>query len=190
MDKFKELGGDKRREALPNLSAEQHKDIELLPQCTSPRSNITFDARTEDEEDVQEGDVINLVVTVERRHLAEDPDWVDSDDEDDEPDESIFDEQLKGLEEGTEEYDTKKDKLMDAWRDSLLRACEEEARAREGAQPAERRARLRGRSAEGAGAGPCALLPLRAHGAMDDHAGRPEDAAAGGLPEADAELAL
>ena len=52
-----------------------------------PDIELSYDARVEDEEDVQEGDVLNLVVTVERRHLAEDPDWVDSDDEDDEPDE-------------------------------------------------------------------------------------------------------
>ena len=39
---------------------------------------------------MQEGDVLNLKVKVERKHLREDPDWADSDDEDDEPDEAIF----------------------------------------------------------------------------------------------------
>ena len=56
--------------------------------------------QVEDEEDVQEGDVLNLKVKVERKHLREDPDWADSDDEDDEPDEAIFEKELEGLEEG------------------------------------------------------------------------------------------
>jgi len=81
---------------------------------------ISFDVKTEDEEDVQEGDVINLTVKVERKNLPEDPNWVDSDDEDDEPDESIFEEQLKGFEEGTEAYDEHKEKLMDEWRDAYF----------------------------------------------------------------------
>ena len=59
-----------------------------------PEIEITFDARTEDEEDVQEGDVINLCVKVERKHLPEEMAWADSDDEDDEPDEAIFEEQV------------------------------------------------------------------------------------------------
>jgi translocation protein SEC63 len=119
IEKVKELGGEKRREVLPSLSSEQHLDIDLFL-AHFPDIHISFDARVEDEEDVQEGDVLNLVVTIERRHLADDPDWVDSDDEDDEPDESIFDEQLKGLEDGSEEYETKKEELMDAWRDSYF----------------------------------------------------------------------
>ena len=39
--------------------------------------------------------MLNLVVKIERKHLPDDPNWADSDDEDDEPDESIFEEQLK-----------------------------------------------------------------------------------------------
>ena len=47
-----------------------------------PDVEITFDARVEDEEDVQEGDVLNLVVKIERKHLPDDVNWVDSDDAD------------------------------------------------------------------------------------------------------------
>ena len=36
--------------------------------------------------------------------------------QDDEPDESIFEEQLKDYTEGSEEYDTRKEELMDEWR--------------------------------------------------------------------------
>ena len=71
--------------------------------------------QVEDEEDVQEGDVLNLKVKVERKHLREDPDWADSDDEDDEPDEAIFEKELEGLEEGSDEYEEKKEELMDEW---------------------------------------------------------------------------
>ena len=41
-----------------------------------PDVAISFDARVEDEEDVQEGDVLNLTVKIERKHMPEDPDWV------------------------------------------------------------------------------------------------------------------
>jgi preprotein translocase subunit Sec63 len=119
IDKVKELGGEKRREILSSLTDEQHCDIDLFL-AHFPDVEISFDVKTEDEEDVQEGDVINLTVKVERKHLPEDPDWVDSDDEDDEPDESIFEDQLKGFEEGTEEYDERKEKLMDEWRDAYF----------------------------------------------------------------------
>ena len=60
--------------------------------------------------------MLNLVVKIERKHLPDDPNWADSDDEDDEPDESIFEEQLKDYTEGSEEYDTRKEELMDEWR--------------------------------------------------------------------------
>ena len=60
--------------------------------------------------------MLNLVVKIERKHLPEDPDWVDSDEEAD-PDDSIFENELKGLEEGSEEYEEKKEELMDNWRD-------------------------------------------------------------------------
>ena len=71
--------------------------------------------QVEDEEDVQEGDVLNLKVKVERKHLREDPDWADSDDEDDEPDEAIFEKELADFEEGSEEYEQRREELMDEW---------------------------------------------------------------------------
>jgi len=119
IEKVKELGGEKRREVLTSLNEEQHLDIDIFL-MHFPDMAITFDARVEDEEDVQEGDVLNLEVKIERKHLADDPDWVESDDEDDEPDDSIFDDQLKDLDEGSEEYETRKEELMDAWRDSYF----------------------------------------------------------------------
>jgi len=118
-DKVKELGGAKRREVLTSLTEEQHVDIDLFL-MRFPDVEITFDARTEDEEDVQEGDVINLSVKIERKHLPDELEWADEDDEDDEPDDSIFDEQLKDYEEGSEEYDTRKEELMDEWRDAFF----------------------------------------------------------------------
>uniref|UniRef100_A0A7S4BDZ6 J domain-containing protein n=1 Tax=Chrysotila carterae TaxID=13221 RepID=A0A7S4BDZ6_CHRCT len=119
IERLKELGPEKRREALKTLSEEQHKDIDLYLNHF-PDIEISFDAKVEDEEDVMEGDVLNLTVTVERKHLAEDPDWVDSDDEDDEPDESVFEKELAHLEEGSEEYEAKKEELMDEWRDAYF----------------------------------------------------------------------
>jgi preprotein translocase subunit Sec63 len=119
IDKVKELGGPKRREVLTTLSEDQHMDIDVFL-MHFPEVEITFDAKTEDEADVQEGDVLNLVVKVERKHLPDDPNWADSDDEDDEPDESVFEEQLKGLDEDTEEYETKREQLMDEWRDAYF----------------------------------------------------------------------
>jgi translocation protein SEC63 len=115
IEKVKELGGEKRRECLTSLSEEQHLDVDVFL-MHFPDVEISFDARVEDEEDVQEGDVLNLVVKIERKHLPDDPNWADSDDEDDEPDESIFEEQLKDYTEGSEEYDTRKEELMDEWR--------------------------------------------------------------------------
>jgi len=119
VDKVKELGGEKRREILSGLTEEQQLDIDIFL-MHFPDVEITFDARVEDEEDVQEGDVLNLVVKIERKHLPDDPNWADSDDEDDEPDEAIFEEQLKGLTEGSEEYDERKEELMDEWRDAFF----------------------------------------------------------------------
>ena len=128
---------------LRGLSEEQHADIDIFLE-NFPDIEITFDAKVhrstalglpraflaehsrstkrplhdaqvEDEEDVQEGDVLNLKVKVERKHLREDPDWADSDDEDDEPVEAIFEKELEGLEEGSDEYEEKKEELMDEW---------------------------------------------------------------------------
>ena len=90
-----------------HLSGTQHLDIDLFL-AHFPDIEITFDAHVEDEEDVQEGDVLNLVVKVERKHLPEDPDWVDSDVED-EPDDSIFEDQLQGYDVDSEEYEEKKE---------------------------------------------------------------------------------
>merc|ERR1719421_2660086 len=53
IEKVKELGGEKRREVLTSLSEEQHLDIDIFL-MHFPEIEITFDARTEDEEDVQE----------------------------------------------------------------------------------------------------------------------------------------
>jgi len=119
IDKVKEIGGEQRRKLLPSLTSEQHLDIDLFL-THFPEIEITFDAATEDEEDVQEGDVINLTVTIERKHLPEDPEWGDDDDEDADPDDSIFDEQLKDYEDGSEEYEEKKEELMDSWRDAYF----------------------------------------------------------------------
>ena len=71
-------------------------------------------------QEVQEGDVLNLAVKIERKHLAEDKDWIDSDDEDDEPDETTFDKQLEQFEEGSEEWEQRKDELMEEWRDAYF----------------------------------------------------------------------
>ena len=67
IEKVKELGGAKRREALTSLTEEQHLDIDIFL-MHFPDVEITFDARVEDEEDVQEGDVLNLVVKVMTTH--------------------------------------------------------------------------------------------------------------------------
>ncbi|KAL3900026.1 MAG: hypothetical protein SGPRY_012536, partial [Prymnesium sp.] len=114
---IKEIGGEQRRKLLPNLSDEQHLDIDLFL-SHFPDVEITFEAHVEDEND--EGDVINLEVKVERKHLPEDSTWADSDEEDADPDDSIFDEQLKDYEEGSEAYEEKKEELMDAWRDAYF----------------------------------------------------------------------
>eukprot|EP00316_Scyphosphaera_apsteinii_P011534 CAMPEP_0119309462 /NCGR_PEP_ID=MMETSP1333-20130426/15782_1 /TAXON_ID=418940 /ORGANISM="Scyphosphaera apsteinii, Strain RCC1455" /LENGTH=690 /DNA_ID=CAMNT_0007313449 /DNA_START=288 /DNA_END=2360 /DNA_ORIENTATION=+ len=119
IERLKQLGGEKRREALKGLGPEQHADIDVYL-ANFPDIEISFDAKVEDEEDVQEGDVLNLTVKVERKHLQADPDWVDSDDEDEEPDESIFDKQLEAYEPGSEEYESKKEDLMDEWRDAYF----------------------------------------------------------------------
>jgi len=119
IDKLREMGPAGRRESLPKLTEAQQDDIDVFL-ANFPEIEISFDARVEDEEDVQESDVLNLTVKVERKHLAEDPDWIDSDDEDDEPDQGLFDKQLAHLQEGTEEYDSKKDELMDEWRDAYF----------------------------------------------------------------------
>jgi len=119
VEKLKELGGAKRRDLLKTLDESQHVDIDIFLD-NYPDIVISFDAKVEDEEDVQEGDVLNLTVTVERRHLAVDEDWVDSDDEDDEPDETIFEKQLEHLEEGSEEWESKKEELMEEWRDAYF----------------------------------------------------------------------
>ena len=64
--------------------------------------------------------MLNLAVKIERKHLAEDKDWIDSDDEDDEPDETTFDKQLEQFEEGSEEWEQRKDELMEEWRDAYF----------------------------------------------------------------------
>jgi len=118
IEKVKELGPEKRREALRSLDEEQHKDIDIFLEHF-PNIDITYDARVEDEDEVREGDVLNLTVTVVRKHLPDDlPD--EDDDEDDEPDESIFDKQLEDYEEGTEEYEQRREELMDDWRDAYF----------------------------------------------------------------------
>jgi len=119
MDKVKELGGPRRRELLPNLTDEQHLDIDIFL-AHFPEIEISFDAHVEDEEDVQEGDVLNLVVKIERKHLPDDPNWVDEDEDEDEPDDSIFDSQLSEYEPESEEYETRKEELMDVWRDAYF----------------------------------------------------------------------
>ena len=118
MEKLKELGGAKRREALTSLTEEQHVDVDVFL-MHFPEVEVTWVVKTEDEEDVQEGDVLSLTLKVERKHLPDDPDWED-DEGDEEPDESIFEEQLKGLEKGSEEYDDKYEELMDEWRDAYF----------------------------------------------------------------------
>ena len=119
IEKLKEIGGEKRREMIKSLDETQHADIDLYLH-RFPNIEISYDARVEDEEEAQEGDVLSLTVKVERKHLDEDPDWVDSDDEDDEPDEAIFEKQLEDYEEGTDEYEERKEELMDAWRDAYF----------------------------------------------------------------------
>ena len=93
IEKVKELGMAKRREVLTHLSEEQHGDVDAFL-AHFPETEITFNASVEDEEDVQEGDVLNLTVKIERKHLPDDASWADSDCEDDEPDEHVFDDQL------------------------------------------------------------------------------------------------
>ena len=117
IEKLRALGPQKRREALTKLSESQHADIDRFL-TNFPEIEISFDAKVEDEEDVQEGDVLSLTVKVERKHLPEDPDWVDSDEEDDEPDEDMFSKELAHLEPDSEEYEAKKEELMDEWRDA------------------------------------------------------------------------
>jgi len=117
--RLKELGAQKRREALKTLDESQHQDVDIYLD-NFPDIEISYDAKVEDEEDVQEGDVLNLTVKVERKHLQEDPGWIDSDEEDDEPDEAIFEKQLAEFEEGTEEHENKKDELMEEWRDAYF----------------------------------------------------------------------
>jgi preprotein translocase subunit Sec63 len=99
VEKAKELGPEKRREALHGLSEEQHVDIDLFLDHF-PDIDLSYDARVEDEEDVREGDVLNLTVTVVRKHLPDDglPDEDDEDDDDD-PDEAIFDKELEAYDE-------------------------------------------------------------------------------------------
>mmetsp|Transcript_2806 Transcript_2806/g.9488 ORF Transcript_2806/g.9488 Transcript_2806/m.9488 type:complete len:645 (-) Transcript_2806:727-2661(-) len=119
IDRLREMDPAARRENLSKLSEAQHNDIDLFL-ANFPDIEISFDARVEDEEDVREGDVLNLTVKVERKHLSEDPTWVDSDEEGDEPDEGLFDKQLAHLEEDSDEYETKKEELMDEWRDAYF----------------------------------------------------------------------
>lgn len=52
IEKVKELGGEKRRECLTSLSEEQHLDVDVFL-MHFPDVEISFDARVEDEEDVQ-----------------------------------------------------------------------------------------------------------------------------------------
>lgn len=49
---IKEIGGEQRRKLLPNLSDEQHLDIDLFL-SHFPDVEITFEAHVEDENDVQ-----------------------------------------------------------------------------------------------------------------------------------------
>jgi translocation protein SEC63 len=116
IEKLKEIGGAKRREMIKSLNEEQHADVDLFLD-NFPNIEITYDARVEDEEEAQEGDVLSLTVKVERKHLDKDPAWEDSDDEDDEPEDKAFDKQLADYDEGTEEYEERKEELMEAWRD-------------------------------------------------------------------------
>ena len=53
VDKVKELGGEKRREILSSLTDEQHCDIDLFL-AHFPDVEISFDVKTEDEEDVHD----------------------------------------------------------------------------------------------------------------------------------------
>jgi len=130
IEKVKELGPEKRREAVKGLTDEQHTDIDIFLEHF-PDIEISYDARVEDEDDVREGDVLNLTVTIFRKHLPDD-NGDDSDDEDDEPDEAIFDKELEDFEEGTEEYENKREELMDAWRDAYFeRAKKKRIRAKE-----------------------------------------------------------
>eukprot|EP00325_Prymnesiales_sp_UTEX-LB-985_P028619 CAMPEP_0174719936 /NCGR_PEP_ID=MMETSP1094-20130205/32377_1 /TAXON_ID=156173 /ORGANISM="Chrysochromulina brevifilum, Strain UTEX LB 985" /LENGTH=780 /DNA_ID=CAMNT_0015920341 /DNA_START=71 /DNA_END=2413 /DNA_ORIENTATION=- len=119
IEKVKELGGEKRREALPHLEEAQHCDIDLFL-MRFPDIEITWDAKVEDEdEELQENDLATLHVKIERKHLPDDLEWQDSDDEE-EPDDSIFEDQLKGYEEGTTEWEEQKERLMDEWRDAYF----------------------------------------------------------------------
>ena len=74
IDRLKELGMLKRREALKTLTEAQHGDIDQFLDHF-PDIEISYDAKVEDETDVQEGDVINLNVTIERKNLPDDPTW-------------------------------------------------------------------------------------------------------------------
>ncbi len=61
IDKLRDFGPEKRREMLKQLTERQQVDIDVFL-SHFPEIEITFDARVEDEEDVQEGDVLNLTV--------------------------------------------------------------------------------------------------------------------------------
>ena len=113
---------------------------------------ISFNASVEDEDDVQEGDVLNLTVELERKHLPPDEGWVDSDDEDDEPDESVFAQQLEEFEEGSEEWEKRKDELMDEWRDVYFERQKRKREREEKRKPHDGRAGLRRAAAARAGA--------------------------------------
>ena len=119
IERLKEVGMTKRREFLKTLTEQQHNDIDIFLDHF-PDIEISFDAKVEDEEDVQESDVLNLNVTVERKNLKHDPDWVGTDEEEDEPEESVFEKALEEFEEGSEEYYAKKEELMDQWRDAYF----------------------------------------------------------------------
>ena len=58
----------------PALNEDQHKDVDMFLDHF-PDIELSYDARVEDEEDVREGDVLNLTVTVIRKHLPDDLGW-------------------------------------------------------------------------------------------------------------------
>jgi translocation protein SEC63 len=68
IDKVKELGADKRRELLKDLTEGQHVDIDRFLD-NFPEIEITYDAHVEDEEDVQAGDARDLVVHLNSSHF-------------------------------------------------------------------------------------------------------------------------
>ncbi len=119
IDRLKELGMLKRREALKSLTEAQHGDIDQFLDHF-PDIEISYDAKVEDESDVQEGDVINLNVTIERKNLPDDPTWTSIEEDEEEPDDSIFEEALEGLEEDSIEYEEKYEQLMDDWRNAYF----------------------------------------------------------------------